>query len=395
MASAAITMAGLAVLYLGILLFKWFFSYWIIRKAAKAEPLTIQPPLTVTVLQPVLSGDDGLADMLAANVVALKDAHFYWLIDDSDIAAGQITQSLCQRYPSANIKVLSFPAAPEGINPKLFKLEAAYHEVTTDICVILDDDSCLPASSLASIVAAVDEQSLVTALPYYCARQSWPSRLLTQFVNDNSAFTYLPLLPFIAPLTINGMCYAMRTEVLKSLGGFKPILHHLTDDLAMAMLAQKNNIRLVQMTAPVMVQTDIQNTKQYFRQMHRWFLFATLLMRRQTIAMNLLIFILQGLHPLLLWGLIGAGSMSVLSIVQNGAESEGVIKLIILGFTLLIRALCVWNIQKPIMGSIRYRPFMSLLSELLQPIHLAQALCNRTIRWRTRRYRVFSNDKFV
>lgn len=395
MASAAMVMAGLAVLYLGILLFKWFFSCWVIRKTAKTELLTIQPAPTVTILQPILSGDDGLVDMLAANVVALKEAHFYWLIDDNDIAAGLITQSLCRRYPSVKIKVLSFPSAPEGINPKLFKLEAAYHQVTTDICVILDDDSCLSASSLASIAAAVDEHSLVTALPYYHARQSWSSRLLTQFVNDNSAFTYLPLLPFTAPFSINGMCYAMHIDTLKSLGGFKPILHHLTDDLAMARLAQKNNIRLVQMTVPVMVQTDIQNGKQYFRQMHRWFLFATLLMRRQSVAINLLIFILQGLHPLLLWGLIGVGSMSVLSIVQNGVESEGVVGLIIFGVTLLIRTMCTLSIQKHVMGAIRYRPFMSLLSELLQPIHLVHALCNRTILWRTRRYRVFSNDKFV
>lgn len=38
--------------------------------------------------------------------------------------------------------------------------------------------------------------------------------------------------------------------------------------------------------------------------MHRWFLFATLLLREKTVLIKLIIFLLQGLHPLLMWAML-------------------------------------------------------------------------------------------
>ncbi len=49
-----------------------------------------------------------------------------------------------------------------------------------------------------------------TGLPCYLDSGNFASSLLAQFVDNNSAMTYLSTLAFMAPLTINGMCYAMR-----------------------------------------------------------------------------------------------------------------------------------------------------------------------------------------
>ncbi|EBW8989017.1 glycosyl transferase, partial [Salmonella enterica subsp. enterica serovar Enteritidis] len=166
-----------------------------------------------------------------------------------------------------------FPQAPEGVNPKLFKLEQGRKLVESPIVLILDDDAVLSATSLNTMLNESCDNSLVTALPCYRAANSVPSRMLAQFVNDNSALTYLPLLPFARPLTLNGMCYLLPQQVLENVGGFSSIMRHLTDDLALATLLTKKDTRIIQSVASVSVQTSVVDFNHYFRQMHRWFVF--------------------------------------------------------------------------------------------------------------------------
>ena len=339
---------------------------------------------TVMVMQPILSGDPALESVLASTVGQLRGAAFLWLIDDDDddAEAARVTQRLQVRYPQQHITVLSFPQAPEGVNPKLFKLEQARVQVTRDVILVLDDDAVLSVESLCNMLDALTESTLVIALPWYRAADNLPSRLLAQFVNDNSALTYLPLLPFSPPLTLNGMCYAIHGKTLASVGGFAPVLRHLTDDLAMAKLLTRHGVRIVQSAAAVRVQTSVADAKRYFRQMHRWFLFATLLMHEKSAAINLAIFLLQGLHPLLLWALV---------ILAFGGATQTALLLGVLA----IHHLALRYVQRAVAVEIPSHPLLSLLSELLQPFHLLNALVNRTIYWRSRRYRIFSNDWFT
>lgn len=369
----------IALLWLFILLFKLFFALRILRAAHRQCSGDLH---AVTIMQPILSGDPALESVLASTVGQLRGAEFLWLIDDDDVAALQVTRRLQLRYPQQHITILSYPQAPEGVNPKLFKLEQARTQVTREVILVLDDDAVLSAESLCNMLDALTENTLVTALPWYYAADNSPSRLLAQFVNDNAALTYLPLLPFSPPLTLNGMCYAIRGETLERVGGFAPVLRHLTDDLAMATLLTRHGVRIVQSVAPVRVQTSIADAKGYFRQMHRWFLFATLLMREKSAAINLTIFLLQGLHPLLLWALL---------IMAFGGSAQCAL---LLG-VFVIRHLALRYVQRAVAAEIPSHPFLSLLSELLQPFHLLNALGNRTIYWRSRRYRIFSNDCFT
>ncbi|MDA8477607.1 glycosyltransferase [Citrobacter sp. Awk 4] len=369
----------IALLWLFILLFKLFFALRILRAAHRQCSGDLH---AVTIMQPILSGDPALESVLASTVGQLRGAEFLWLIDDDDVAALQVTRRLQLRYPQQHITILSYPQAPEGVNPKLFKLEQARAQVTREVILVLDDDAVLSAESLCNMLDALTESTLVTALPWYYAADNSPSRLLAQFVNDNASLTYLPLLPFSPPLTLNGMCYAIRGETLERVGGFAPVLRHLTDDLAMATLLTRHGVRIVQSVAPVRVQTSIADAKGYFRQMHRWFLFATLLMREKSAAINLTIFLLQGLHPLLLWALL---------ILAFGGTAQCAL---LLG-VFVIRHLALRYVQRAVAAEIPSHPFLSLLSELLQPFHLLNALGNRTIYWRSRRYRIFSNDCFT
>ncbi len=372
-------MTLIAVIWLLILLFKLAFALKILRAPTDGSGGELHH---VTVMQPILSGDPALESVLAATVEQLQGAAFAWLVDDDDSEAARVVTRLQQRYPQQRITMLSFPQAPQGVNPKLFKLEQARTQVTSDVILVLDDDAVLGAASLRTMLGELAENSLVTALPWYRAADNLPSRLLAQFVNDNSALTYLPLLPFAPPLTLNGMCYLIGRDVLERVGGFASIQHHLTDDLALATLLTRKGVHIVQSTAAVRVQTSVPDTRRYIRQMHRWFLFATLLMREKSVRINLAIFLLQGLHPLLLWAML---MMACSSLAHIG----------ILLLVLVVRHLALRAVQCSVAAEIPAHPLLSLLSELLQPFHLLHALCNRTIYWRSRRYRIFSNDRFT
>ena len=228
------------------------------------------------------------------------------------------------------------------------------------------------------------QHELATALPHYRDGATWPARWLAQFVNDNAALTYLAPLAFVPPVTINGMAYAMRTERLRGLGGFHAIERQLTDDLAIADLVRAAGGRIAQTAAPVAMQTDLPSWSRYMAQMHRWMLFATLLLRRQSFATNLLITALGGVHPLLLWCGIG------FAVARPGAATALPLLVLLVARWWVLRRLL--RLQAPNCAS---RPLVSILVELVQPLHLLHATCRRTIRWRTRRYRVYDNDRFV
>lgn len=110
----------IALIWLLILLFKLYFSLRMLRAPARRCQGELE---AVTVIQPILSGDPALETVLASTVEQLHGAAFFWLIDEDDAEAARVTQCLQQRYPQQHIAVFSFPQAPEGVNPKLFKLE--------------------------------------------------------------------------------------------------------------------------------------------------------------------------------------------------------------------------------------------------------------------------------
>jgi ceramide glucosyltransferase len=120
--------------------------------------------------------------------------------------------------------------------------------------------------------------------------------------------------------------------------------------------------------------------------MHRWFLFALLLLRDQSPAWTLTITLLHGLPPLLLWTLL----ITVLITAPASIASATCLLCV-----LPIRAATLIAVQRTLTGRSRHSPVLSILSELFQPLHLLHALVTRRIVWRTRRYLVRANDDFT
>ncbi|XCN73981.1 MAG: glycosyltransferase [Candidatus Electrothrix aestuarii] len=378
-------LAELAFLYLLVLFCKSQAALRFLR--TYPQPKTAVPLEQVAIFQPILSGDPTLEQTLAANIVPLHGATFYWLVDDDDLEAhiivNNIVDALREQSPEATIIKQSFPAAPEGINPKLFKINQALSSCQQQYCVILDDDTRLPYPTLQGLIVALQDCSLATGLPQYRSNGNFPSALLAAFVNNNASMTYLSTLLFMEPITINGMCYAFQREKFAAWGGFQSVLHHLTDDLAVAgmVLAQGGTIR--QIPARQIIQTHLPGMRAYFRQMHRWYVFANILFAQQPLRIKALLTVLHGIPPLLLAALF-VGSLFAPSLLHSG---------IILCTLALRHCIIMQHNEQQKAGDLRSF-LLSLLSELLQSLHYLHALLSRRIRWRSRIYTVLASDKF-
>jgi ceramide glucosyltransferase len=381
---SVLVITGLAVAYLGLLAAKALLAVGVARREPR-QPAS--DGAGVAIAQPILSGDPQLARVLAANVRELPAAQFLWLVDEDDSEAQKVCRDLADRHPEMGIEtridVLVCPPPPEGINPKLWKLDLAGPAIREAVILVLDDDTRMPAATLAALLRALDDHQLATSLPGYLDDGRWPSRLLAQFVDNNAALLYLPLLPFRPPLTINGMAYALRTEELAAQGGFAPLLRALTDDLAVAERTLAAGGRIFQSARPHWVETTVRDGRHYVQLLHRWFLFALLLLRKQPAGLRALISVLGALPPLLLGAL-------VLSVAL--APSGPAVGVLVVCLTL--RALGLVAVQRAVYGRPLHAPFSSLLSELLQPFHLLHALVWRRIIWRTRHYRVYDDRRF-
>lgn len=126
--------------------------------------------------------------------------------------------------------------------------------------------------------------------------------------------------------------------------------------------------------------------------MHRWMVFATVLLRDQSGLLKLLLGIFLAVPPLLLWCVIILG-------VTNPNQ------LLTLAEFLVIRFLLLLQIHRAAFGDImqstgnsttagRFSFWLSLLSEMLQPLHSLHGFFVRRIRWRSRLIQVQRDGTF-
>jgi ceramide glucosyltransferase len=374
-----LTIAGATslALYLAILVAKVILS----RRYAASHPETAQREAPITIVQPILGGDPFLEEGLRRNLAnAPPSARFLWLVDEDDTIGRETTAKFAQ---DPRVAILLCPPVRGTENPKTAKLERALDVVATELLAVLDDDTILGPEHLPRAVAALDSCTLYTGLPCYLRGPNLWSSLVAHFVNNNSITTYLPLLPLIGPLTINGMFYVLRADDLRRAGGFRAIASQLCDDYALATLIRKSGGVIRQGITPQTLHTTVPAAGDYFRIMQRWFVFANVLVRDQPLRVQLLLFASLGIPSLLLWlgfAALAGGWFFALLVVAVLVARHG-----------LLRAL-----HRDVFGRLPdFDWSTSIAAELLQPLHWLHATLGGTTTWRTRRIRVARDGTFV
>jgi ceramide glucosyltransferase len=373
-----------AGIYLAVLGGKALLALHYARRAERSTPApAASPALRVAILQPILSGDADLANTLAANLRTLPNAEFCWLIDEDDALARALAADLLRHYSECRVTILLCAPAPQGINPKVHKLGRGLAITTAPVCVVLDDDTRLSAAGLDALLAGLATgSSLATGLPRYHAGAGRFSGWLAEFVNSAAVLTYLPVVALTEPISIHGMCYALRTAEAQAEDVFGKIARALTDDLALAQLIKKRGGRIVQTVQPHDIATAVPTLCVLGRILQRWFVFTRLLIDASPPRVRLAL------------GATYLASVGPLYVLLGAAVCSGEAALLALG-AMLGRELLLRLVKLRFLGSgLGSRPVISLLLELAQPWLLLSAYLTRTIQWRTRRLRVWSVDRF-
>ena len=347
-----------------------------------AGPPTAAPAVAdMSVLQAILSGDPLLEDCLRRNLLHHPEAHFLWLLDETDAEGRRIAERLRAEMPAVQVQLVLTPPVPQGINPKSFKLQAAL-PLSRAVVVVLDDDTVLPPGALARAGVILTTEALVTGLPYYQyppGPVGWAA-LVRAFVNANSLLTYLPPLYFQPPVTINGMFYATHKATLLRLGGFATIEAELCDDYALAQLYRSQGLPVVQSTIVHALATTVPHFGAYLQLMRRWMVFARRLFRSSLTGPVLGLVVLPSSLPLVLLLLSLASSRPALI--------AGVLAVLTLKATVLagVRRRQLGTPESP-----RTVAF-EVLADLLQPLHLLHALCQpRRVQWRNKSIEVVAD----
>ena len=313
---------------------------------------------------------------LRENLTNHPEAHFVWLIDESDAEGRRIAKDLVTEFsagrsgPAVAVEIVLTPPPPPGVNPKVFKLVRGA-ALGRELLAVLDDDTVLPPGGLELAVAALADGDLVTGLPMYRRGTSLWSRLVAAFVNGNALLTYLPMLAFAPPVTINGMFSLTRRDLLEELGGFAAIEHRLCDDYELAKLYRRAGRRIVQTTMIHALSTTVPGPTAYARLLRRWLVFANQLLLESLTLPMLLLVVVPSLLPLVCVGLGAAsGSPLVVAIVCCGLVVKAVA-------VALLRHWAAATSEGPAAVA------AEVVADLLLPLHaVTTAVRPRRIRWR-------------
>jgi ceramide glucosyltransferase len=334
---------------------------------------------SVSILQPILSGDATLWQCLRENLNRPSQCprEFIWLVDDNDYAALEGCRRLIAEHPNVDIKLHVMALPPDGCNPKMFKLVAGCEIATGELIAVLDDDTVLPDAAFEQCLPylASPQVGLVFGLPYYVSFSNLWSSLVACFVNSNSLLTYIPYTYLSEPLTINGMFYVMRRETVARLNGLRGLETQLCDDYAIARHALQHGLQLVQTPLRHAIRTTVADAAHYLNLMTRWLIFPQASIMRTAAWRVQAVFYGFAFLPALFPMLLTMAALWAATPVAWGVW---------LGYLTLHLALVAYLNQRYLNGATpkKYLP-LTLLMALLLPLHLVWSLfAPRRINWR-------------
>ena len=268
--------------------------WWLIRRFFQSFPSFAREAgastevAVITIVQPILSGDPHLAETLRANATLATSlpVRWKWLVDHDDLPGQQLTASLLDELAATapasrkRIERMLTAPAPDGVNPKTYKLRLAWENRTPSeqsaFFGVLDDDTRLLPGHLEVAIGALrrgKKAGLVFGLPYYRSFGTPWAALVSTFVNRNSLWSYLPILSVMPPLTINGMFWLARPEAIAALHGFRAVETFVCDDYAVARAVREAGYELRQTSIVHPLQTGVESASAYDRLITRWFIF--------------------------------------------------------------------------------------------------------------------------
>lgn len=336
-----------------------------------------------TVIQPILSGHAGLKEDLRANLEASHSLEFFWVLDRGDQEAEEVVREILdQSQNRARVRLFFLDPAPQAINPKVYKIQAALEEVRRPYLIVLDDDTVLDPNRMNELHAYQREDVLVSGLAYHSEGKSSWSRLLAGFINEQSFLTDLSLAQMRQNKQIRGNFYSLSTKLAQESQCFKAIETSLCDHLALADFMRARGVSLAQSLIPCMDSNRLHSARSYHIRLRRWLVFSNFYMRKQLDWLYFLISYLPSMLALILviWSLFLPSKHLIIFLA------------ILLGKELILYAYRSRLLSNNLAIS---EIFFNLIAELILPFFLIESLVSpHQLIWRGKRIRLAEDGSF-
>lgn len=203
------------------------------RRDPRARP-------AVSILKP-LAGDEPLLEAALATVCRIRYPAYqivFGVQDPADPAAG-VVRRLQSRFPGRDIALVVDPTQ-HGANRKVSNLINMLPFARYELLVIADSDLHVAADYLDRLVAALEAPATGLATTLYVGRPAAP-HLPARLGATQITHSFLPgalLARAMGREDCLGATMALRSDILRRIGGFEALLPHLADDNALGRLVQ-------------------------------------------------------------------------------------------------------------------------------------------------------------
>lgn len=254
-------------------------AYLVVQAHRRAFGRRFPPPAAwpgVSVIKP-LRGLDPQAERALHTAFAQAypgPVEIIFAVEDADDPAVPTVRRLIGEHPSVQARLVigrPHPRRTGKVNNLMTGLDSARH----DVLVFSDSDVTAPATFLQHLVGPllVPRVGLTFALPLYVGPRSTPALLHTLLANTSAMSEFAPMA--LAGLGVAaGATIAIRREVLEQVGGLGAVDDSIAEDVRLAQLVRKANLRIVMIDQFALVQAGDLTWWEVVRLLRRWALAA-------------------------------------------------------------------------------------------------------------------------
>jgi ceramide glucosyltransferase len=229
-----------------------------------------KPP--VSLLKPVCGLEKNLhRNLSTACRQDYPDYEVIFAVQSDRDPALTVIEQIKTDFRHVRIKVV-VDSSEVGINGKVNNLHNAVQHAAGSVLVVSDSDMHLAPDYLDQIVNPLKEKRVGIACTLY---QAWrPDNILEamELLTYNSDF--LPSMLFAyktrTSIVCPGATMAIRTEVLKEVGGLQPLGDYFVEDFELGRRVVNNGYQIIMLPYTVNMQVDLSSFSQWWRHQVYW-----------------------------------------------------------------------------------------------------------------------------
>jgi ceramide glucosyltransferase len=244
------------------------------RRSSPPQPETWP---TVTLLQPITRGANGLADSLRARVqldYPVVIQHLF-ICDAHDTRSQAIVHTLLAEFPvlHAEIILVEPDNAAASLASKMKKLQAALPHATGEVYCFVDDDVSLRPDALRVLLPYLYREKVGVAfgLPCFSNWQTPWSSLISMLVNAHMLLNFVALTYVTTPIRINGHVFAIRRTTFQNIDGLNGLETQIDDEYEIAQRIRHYGFKAIQSPLVYDIDNALDSAQAYARQCKRWF----------------------------------------------------------------------------------------------------------------------------